>query len=82
MSYMASSDRRPVRLADQPASAAPIDSRSLQAFLIRMFDMLGAWQDRNRERQQLFRLEDRMLHDIGLDRATASAEAVKPFWRG
>ena len=82
MTYMPSSDRRLVRLADQPASATPIDPESLQGFLIRMFDVLGAWQDRDRERQHLSRLDDRMLHDIGLDRATASAEAVKPFWRG
>jgi uncharacterized protein YjiS (DUF1127 family) len=82
MSYMASSDRRLVRLADQPASATPIGSGSGQKFLIRIFDVLGAWQDRDRERQHLLRLDDRMLHDIGLDRATASAEAVKPFWRG
>jgi uncharacterized protein YjiS (DUF1127 family) len=81
MSYMASDDRRLVRLADQAPSAMPICSGSPQGFLIRIFDVLGAWEDRDRERRHLLRLDDRMLQDMGLDRAAASAEAVKPFWR-
>jgi uncharacterized protein YjiS (DUF1127 family) len=27
-------------------------------------------------------LDDRMLADIGVERATAFCEAEKPFWRG
>ena len=33
-----------------------------------------------RSRRQLDQLDDRLLRDIGLDRATASFEATKSFW--
>lgn len=33
-----------------------------------------------RSRRQLARLDDRLLRDIGLDRATARFEADKGFW--
>lgn len=33
-----------------------------------------------RSRHQLAQLDDRLLRDIGVDRATARFEADKPFW--
>jgi uncharacterized protein YjiS (DUF1127 family) len=42
---------------------------------------LRAWRQRLRERDQLARLDDRMLSDIGLTRADAQYLASKPFWR-
>ena len=33
-----------------------------------------------RSRRQLAELDERLLRDIGLDRATARFEAGKPFW--
>ncbi len=33
-----------------------------------------------RSRHQLAQLDERMLRDIGIDRATARFEAGKPFW--
>ncbi len=33
-----------------------------------------------RSRHQLAQLDERMLRDIGVDRATARFEATKPFW--
>ncbi len=33
-----------------------------------------------RSRHQLAQLDERMLRDIGIDRATARFEATKPFW--
>lgn len=33
-----------------------------------------------RSRNQLAQLDERLLRDIGLDRATARFEATKPFW--
>ena len=33
-----------------------------------------------RSRRQLAELDERLLRDIGLDRATARFEASKPFW--
>ena len=52
-----------------------------KAFLIRVFDALGEWQDRAAARQRLAAFDNRMLRDIGIDRATAAAESAKPFWR-
>lgn len=34
-----------------------------------------------RERRILEALDERMLHDIGISRSQALAEARKPFWR-
>lgn len=51
-------------------------------FFIRLVDRIGAWQDRVAERRRLLALDDRMLVDIGIDRATAIEEGEKPFWRG
>ena len=40
------------------------------------------WRQRARSRRQLMWLDQRQLHDIGLDRSSALEEAHKPFWRG
>ncbi|MGH6902628.1 MAG: DUF1127 domain-containing protein [Geminicoccaceae bacterium] len=42
---------------------------------------LRLWQDRVSGRQQLLRLDDRVLRDIGITRLQAEAAASKPFWR-
>jgi len=42
---------------------------------------LRVWRRRIRERDQLGRLDDRMLKDIGLNRSDAEYLASKPFWR-
>jgi uncharacterized protein YjiS (DUF1127 family) len=42
---------------------------------------LRVWRRRMRERDQLARLDDRMLSDIGLTRVDADYLANKPFWR-
>jgi uncharacterized protein YjiS (DUF1127 family) len=52
-----------------------------QAFLIRLCDRIGAWQERAASRRALARLDERLLRDIGLDPAAAADEAAKPFWR-
>ena len=41
---------------------------------------LENWAERARQRRELARLDDRMLKDIGLNRATMQAEVAKPFW--
>ncbi len=38
---------------------------------------LLAWEDRQRQRAALARLEDRMLEDIGVTRAEAKAESLR-----
>jgi len=49
--------------------------------LIHALDALGDWQERAAERRALMTLDDRALHDLGLNRGSADAEASKPFWR-
>lgn len=53
-----------------------------QDLLIRALDTVFTWQDRISGRRRLGTLDERLLHDIGVDRASADVEALKPFWRG
>ena len=39
------------------------------------------WQERARQRRQLFDLDDAALKDFGRSRADAAREGAKPFWR-
>jgi uncharacterized protein YjiS (DUF1127 family) len=49
--------------------------------LVALADGLLTWLERGRSRRLLARLDDRMLHDIGLSRADVERESGKPFWR-
>ena len=49
------------------------DVKSLAALVV-------AWQVRARERNNLARLDDRMLRDVGLSRSDTEKEWRKPFW--
>jgi len=53
----------------------------LRQLAIRLFDRLQAWQEQAHSRRILAMLDDRMLNDIGIDRATAVKESTTPFWR-
>ena len=55
--------------------------RQIGAWLVRASDALLSWQYRAHERVHLMSLDDRMLRDIGLNRADVEQEAGKPFWR-
>ncbi|MDF1720967.1 MAG: DUF1127 domain-containing protein [Minwuia sp.] len=50
--------------------------------VLRTVNLLNVWEKRLAERQHLSRLDDRMLQDMGLDRADLRHEIEKPFWRG
>ncbi len=41
---------------------------------------LGQWIRVSRERRSLAGLNEQQLRDIGIDSATASEEASRPFW--
>lgn len=47
----------------------------------RLARTLILWHHRSRSRAALKRLDDRLLHDIGLDRDTARRVATKRFWQ-
>jgi uncharacterized protein YjiS (DUF1127 family) len=49
--------------------------------LARLLARLGTWRRRWQEREELARLDERGLRDIGVSPAQARLEANKPFWR-
>jgi len=49
--------------------------------LAQLWATLKLWRRRALERDQLARLDERALHDIGLSRGAIYAELQKPFWR-
>ncbi|MDH3230844.1 MAG: DUF1127 domain-containing protein [Alphaproteobacteria bacterium] len=51
------------------------------ALLLQAGGLISLWYERSRQRRQLARLDDRLLRDIGVDRASAMEEVSKPFWR-
>ncbi len=50
--------------------------------LSRLADKLLNMLQRDRDRRALQRLDDRLLHDIGVSRSEVELEVNKPFWRG
>ncbi len=65
-------------------SPATVSGRaSRQGFagaFVRAIEQVEIWMRRADERRQLLALDDHMLADIGVDRASVLAEADKPFW--
>jgi uncharacterized protein YjiS (DUF1127 family) len=51
------------------------------AAMVRLADAVVLMLAKQRSRFALSQLDDRMLRDIGLDRATAAHEAEQPIWR-
>lgn len=49
--------------------------------LVRLADTVVLMLAKQRSRMALGQLDDRMLRDIGIDRATAANEAERPIWR-
>jgi len=47
----------------------------------RFVETVRTWRRRSRERDELGRLNEYQLHDIGLSRSMILAEIDKPFWR-
>ena len=64
-------------IARQPAGG---DARAPRG-LVRAWSCIQSMLARRRQRQQLARLDDRLLDDIGVSRAEAQAEARRPWWR-
>ncbi len=49
--------------------------------LARLVKRVIAWYRGRRDRQLLASLDDQMLRDIGIDRATAGSDSTTSFWR-
>ncbi len=52
----------------------------VRAAASRAFETLLLWQRRANERHALAHLDDRILRDLGLNRAEVAWESRKPFW--
>jgi len=52
----------------------------LRRLFLAALHVLRHWRERSLQRRRLAELDDRMLRDIGFDRAAALEEASKPFW--
>lgn len=61
--------------------AVRIGARSHAGRLRLLVETLLLWQERASQRQELARLDDRMLRDIGISRTEVACECAKPFWR-
>ena len=53
----------------------------IEAFALKAKVTAGVWASRSRDRQQLGRMSDRMMLDIGLTRADVEVELNKHFWQ-
>jgi uncharacterized protein YjiS (DUF1127 family) len=59
-----------------------IDAWLVRAIIGRkaVLSRIAQWRQRVAGRRELMTLTDRDLHDIGVTRSEAEAEASKPFW--
>ncbi|MCW2238025.1 DUF1127 domain-containing protein [Azospirillum canadense] len=46
-----------------------------------VLDTFALWRQRILTRRELARLDDRMLHDIGINQLEVDYEVNKPFWK-
>ncbi len=70
-----------LHVAQHPAVASASLKTTVAGVLSRLLATLDLWYERHHQRRQLELLDDRLLRDIGLDRASAWHEASKPFWQ-
>ncbi len=77
-----------VAMATALAQGTAIGAQGASGFVTRLvrlpvslFKVLYVWQQRAADRQRLRLLGDRLLDDIGMDRASMIRETALPFWR-
>ncbi|HEX7969332.1 MAG TPA: DUF1127 domain-containing protein, partial [Stellaceae bacterium] len=76
-----------ISVAREPVAARVRRDRRPQAaasegLIARIARIVAAWHRRARDREQLARLSERELRDIGMTPGDAAWECAKPFWRG
>jgi uncharacterized protein YjiS (DUF1127 family) len=67
----------------QPRTIEPRKSlgERIAAAAVSALTQIQTWRERARSRHALLRLDDHMLHDLGISRATAEFKGSQPFWR-
>jgi len=78
MTSMPFLERRPASVSARNRRTA-LDDLSDAAQWV--FATLRQWRRRSREREQISRMDERMLKDIGITRGEALRLSSKPFWR-
>ena len=74
--------KQPIVIFPPPAPAVEQNGlNGLPGFAANMRHTVHQWWERSRQRRQLVSLDDRLLADVGISRATAYEESLKPFWR-
>ncbi len=63
-----------------PAAGGRSAKEALFRWIGICFDQIWLWIQAHRQRRALGELNDHLLNDIGLTRATAEREAEKLFW--
>ncbi len=75
----------PVTTRVSPGGRSAWAQRGLLAVLARdgltLLELVTTWRRRLRQRDELMKLDERLLDDIGVSRGDAAAEWRKPFWR-
>ena len=66
---------------DRPLCARADASATLRDTIRGAVSTLRIWRCRARTRRQLLTCDDHVLADIGVSRADAVHEAIKPFWQ-
>jgi len=64
---------------DKKATHKSLTAR-IETAIVSAFETIQTWIELQHSRHELAKLDDHMLHDIGLDRATVQEEIEKPFW--
>jgi uncharacterized protein YjiS (DUF1127 family) len=65
----------------KPVGLVAATVATVDASLAWAADQFFVWRQRTIDRQALQKLDEHMLHDIGLSRGDVELEASKPFWR-
>lgn len=69
------------RMQALPRDARREATRAAQSLLQGLVEMLQRMRLRARLRRDLERLDEHLLHDIGIKREELETEATKPFWQ-
>ena len=69
------------RIAHRPRISLRDAAKTVTHGFGALVETLLDWQERARQRRELLSFGDRALQDFGANRANASAEGDKPFWR-
>lgn len=69
-----------ITIADTRNTSGGYPLPLLARFAVQFAAIVTTWDMKRRTRRQLLKLDDRLLHDVGIERDAAYTEARRPFW--